>query len=361
MKLYFSILLAITCASAAAQSGRVVKSVFLQDISWVEATKVLTPSTVVVIPLGAGSKEHGPHLLLSTDLIQAEYFKDEVARRDSVVIAPTITYSYYPPFLSYAGSTSLSLFTSRNMVVDIVRSLAGYGPRRFYIINEGITTLVTLELAAKLLREEGIILGFSDYTRPSYEEAENRIRTRATGTHADEMETSNILWMRPQAVNMSKAVDDTMAKVRTGPILSPVKRENTTYTPSGVFGYATLATKEKGKKNTEAVVRQMMMDIDSIRHCALPSPPDHTSAYAGYTGSYSFGNGKKLLISVVNNQLQYVIDGRSLVGIYPLLPYGKDHFCSQQLDMLFLRSENNEVEKAWCNSASGEFWAIKEK
>src|SRR5882762_2746991 len=210
MKLYFSILLAITCASAAAQTGRVVKSVFLQDMTWIEATKVLTPSSVVVIPLGAGSKEHGPHLPLSADMIQAEYFKDEVAKQDSVIIAPTITYAYYPPFLSYAGSTSLRLFTARDMLVEVVRSLAGYGPRRFYVINEGITTLFALESAAKLLREEGIALSFSDYTRPSYEKAEKLVRTQATGTHADEIETSRMLFMRPEAVDMNKAVDDTM-------------------------------------------------------------------------------------------------------------------------------------------------------
>jgi creatinine amidohydrolase len=32
---------------------------------WIEAESVLTPETVVVIPLGAASKEHGPHLWLN--------------------------------------------------------------------------------------------------------------------------------------------------------------------------------------------------------------------------------------------------------------------------------------------------------
>jgi creatinine amidohydrolase len=321
----------------------------------------LTPSTVVVIPLGAGSKEHGPHLPLATDLIQAEYFRDELAKLDSVVIAPAITYSYYPPFLSYAGSTSLRLLTARDMLVEVVRSLAGYGPKRFYIINEGITTLVALESAAKILREDGIVLGFSDDTRPSYEKAEKLIKIQATGSHADEMETSLMLFIRPEIVNMNKAVDDTNAKVRSGPILSPVKKVNTSYAPSGVYGYATLATKEKGERGAAAELRQMMIDIDSIRLCVLPSQPDHTSEYAGYTGSYTFGNGKKLIISVVDNRLQYIIDGRSMVGIYPLSFYDNDHFCSQLLDMLFVRNDKNEVEKAWCNLFSGPFWATKEK
>ena len=35
------------------------KGVRLADITWQQAADVLRPETVVVIPLGAGSKEHG--------------------------------------------------------------------------------------------------------------------------------------------------------------------------------------------------------------------------------------------------------------------------------------------------------------
>ena len=38
------------------------QGVLLEDLTWIEAEKALTPDTVVVIPLGAASKEHGPHL-----------------------------------------------------------------------------------------------------------------------------------------------------------------------------------------------------------------------------------------------------------------------------------------------------------
>jgi creatinine amidohydrolase len=37
------------------------QGVLLEDLTWLDAEKVLGPETVVVIPLGAASKEHGPH------------------------------------------------------------------------------------------------------------------------------------------------------------------------------------------------------------------------------------------------------------------------------------------------------------
>ena len=45
----------------------------LGDMPWTEAERALTADRVVVLPLGAGSKEHGPHLTLGNDLILAEY------------------------------------------------------------------------------------------------------------------------------------------------------------------------------------------------------------------------------------------------------------------------------------------------
>src|SRR5271165_764343 len=93
--LFAPALLAITAVSPAfAEEG-----VLLEDLTWVEAEKVLTPETVVVIPVGAESKEHGPHLKLRNDFVMAEYFKRQVLAKANVAVAPTVNYSFYPAFV----------------------------------------------------------------------------------------------------------------------------------------------------------------------------------------------------------------------------------------------------------------------
>src|SRR5262249_54806522 len=72
------------------------RGVLLEDLTWVEAEKVLTRETVVVIPIGAAAKEHGPHLLLKNDWILAEHLKRRVLERCDVVVAPTLAYHFYP-------------------------------------------------------------------------------------------------------------------------------------------------------------------------------------------------------------------------------------------------------------------------
>jgi creatinine amidohydrolase len=182
------------------------KGILLENLTWIEAEKVLTPDTVVVIPLGAESKEHGPHLKLKNDYLIAEYLKKRILQSSDVVVAPTINYSFYPAFLEYPGSTSLRLETARDVVVDICRSLAKFGPKRFYILNTGISTLRPLAAAAEVLAGDGILMRYLDLHVT--ESVEKQIRKEEGGTHAEEIETSMMLYMAPESVDMKKAVKD---------------------------------------------------------------------------------------------------------------------------------------------------------
>ncbi|MCM3904561.1 MAG: hypothetical protein ND866_22920 [Pyrinomonadaceae bacterium] len=74
---------------------------------------------------------------------------------------PVLDYYYVPAFLEYPGSNSLRLETVRDLIVDICRSLARFGPRRFYVISTVIATLA-LKPAAETLAAEGILLHYLD-------------------------------------------------------------------------------------------------------------------------------------------------------------------------------------------------------
>src|SRR6266571_8016301 len=203
--LLFFAMVSITPGQARRQTQ--TKGILLKDLTWIEAEKILTPDTVVVIPLGAESKEHGPHLKLKNDFLMAEYLKQRVLEQSNVVIAPTINYNFYPAFLEYPGSTSLRLETARDVIVDVCRSLAHHGPRRFYIINTGVSTLDALKPAAERLANEGIILRYTDLLKIT-EPVEKAVSKQEGGTHADEIETSMMLYMAPGSVDMRKAVKD---------------------------------------------------------------------------------------------------------------------------------------------------------
>lgn len=250
------------------------KGVLLENLTWQEAEKVLKPETVVVIALGAAAKEHGPHLKLKNDWTMAEYYKARVLKSADVVIAPTINYHFYPAFVEYPGSTSLRLETARDLTVDICRGLSRFGPKRFYIINTGVSTLRALKPAAEILAADGILLHYLDVTK-DVADVVKPIEKQPGGTHADEIETSKMLYIAPVSVEMKKAVKDYNPRPdRPGIPLTrdPQKaaRGEGTYSPTGSWGDPTLATREKGRIVTEATFAAILKQIETLRR-ATPS------------------------------------------------------------------------------------------
>jgi len=237
------------------------KSVKLENLTWVEAEKVIKKCKIILIPLGARTKEHGPHMPLNTDWIIAEYLANRVASEVPVILMPTIQYGYYPSFLEYPGSVSLKLNTFKEMVKDICISMSNYGIKKFYVLNTGVSTIYGLKMAAEELRERGIEMRYTDILK-ALSSVEKEISEQEGGTHADEIETSMMLYIKPEVVDMSKAVKDYHPMKGRGLTRNPEKKDAGAYSPSGIFGDATLASAEKGKIIVENLVKYI---IDEVR------------------------------------------------------------------------------------------------
>lgn len=263
-------LLVIACVVAfplSASSQPKSKGTLLENLTWIEAEKVLNENTVVVIPLGAAAKEHGPHLKLKNDWLIAEYLKQRVLAEADVVIAPTVNYNFYPAFLEYPGSTSLRLETARDLIVDICKGLARFGPKRFYVLNTGVSTLRALKPAAEVLAGEGILLHYTDILKV-LGPVEKAVGKQEGGTHADEIETSMMLYMAPETVNMKKAAKDYHPSDKPGLTRDPNGKG--VYSATGIYGDATLATRAKGKIITNALVAGILNEIQELRKRELP-------------------------------------------------------------------------------------------
>jgi creatinine amidohydrolase len=237
-------------------------SVNIEDLTWLEAEKILQDYDVVLIALGARTKEHGPHLLLKNDFLMAEYLKNRVISEVPVVVLPTLQYGYYPAFLEYPGSVSLRAETFKNVVIDICMSMYGYGIRKYYILNTGVSTLRPLKSAADELEKKGVILRYFNIL-----EADKKIPSgymkQEGGTHADEGETSMMLYIAPETVDMNKAVKDYDARPnRRGLTRDPDGSGH--YSPTGIWGDPTLATREKGELIVKTTVKEIIKEVRAL-------------------------------------------------------------------------------------------------
>jgi creatinine amidohydrolase len=251
-----------------AQQG--TKGIRLADITWQQATDVLRPEAVVVIPLGAGSKEHGPHLKLGNDAILTDYLTRRVLAAADVIVAPAIPYHYYPAFIEYPGSASLTLPTASALTSEIALGLSRYGPRRFYVLNTGVSTARALQPAARALAMQGILLDYTDLAA-QLDRASASVRKQEGGTHADEVETSMMLYIDSASVDMSRAVKEYSPS--PGPLqLTRRRGAPGTFSESGVWGDPTLATREKGRVIVEGLVEAILGDIEALRRATPPAP-----------------------------------------------------------------------------------------
>lgn len=244
------------------------KGILLETLTWLEAERVLDERAIVVIPIGAVAKEHGPHLKLNNDWTLAEYLKRRVLQRADVIVAPTVGFHFYPAFADYPGSISLRLETARDLMVDICRSLAHFGPRRFYALNTGVSTVHALQAAAEVLGAEGILLHYTDLLR-LMGPIKRDITTQEGGTHADEAETSMMLYIKPSSVDMRKAVKDYHPGVGN---LTRDPQGVGAYSASGVYGDATLATRAKGQRLIAALVAEIIRDLVQLRAASVFGP-----------------------------------------------------------------------------------------
>jgi creatinine amidohydrolase len=201
------------------------------------------------------------------DAALAEHLTRRAASATPVVVAPMLTYHHYPGFEEYPGSVSLSLDTARNLTVDVVRSLAKHGPRRFYVLATADWSHAALEASAETLARDAILLRYTDVS--AHLEPLVRVIQQQEGVgHADEIETSMMLHVDAALVEMSKA-EKAFAPPSVPFLLTRRANVPGTYSPSGVWGDPTLATADKGRAVLDALVKGILGDIAALR-AAVP-------------------------------------------------------------------------------------------
>jgi uncharacterized protein (TIGR02246 family) len=156
-----------------------------------------------------------------------------------------------------------------------VRSLARYGPRRFYVLNTSSSTLGPLAAAARALAGAGILLAYTDPDSSIRKQAGVLKETPIAVGHAGEAATSMMLFVDPGSVDMTRAKRE-YAQGRG----SLVRDEGAdgVLSRSGTLGDATLATAAKGKVLVDALVAGIVADIEDVR--AAPLPEARTAAPA---------------------------------------------------------------------------------
>ncbi len=262
---------------------------FLQDLKWHEISDYLSRKDLILFPVGS-IEQHGQHLPLITDSAWAIDVAEVVAAQEEVLISPPLYFGWSPHHLAYPGSITLKPETLIQVIMDVCNSLIFHGFKKILILNgHRCANLPPIEIAASKLRNTTkAFIAILDLALIVTEEVRKICESDVGGFgHADEIETSFMLYKHPELVDMTKA----------GKNVSPVKSRffhsfispdhalsgnrywskptleewHKSTDPYGFKGDASLGTSEKGEKIFRAIVSNIIEVIQEISDIKIES------------------------------------------------------------------------------------------
>ncbi len=165
-----------------------------------------TPPVVAVLPWGA-TESHNRHLPYGTDVIEATRVAERAAdlshgRGGRVIVLPTIPFGNDEQQLDQACTISFTTPTATAILNDVARSLVRQNIDRLVILNaHGGNQFQPLVRDAQ--SQHGLLIVVVNF----YEMVPDVKRSafEAPGDHADEMETSLLLHLCPELVELQHA------------------------------------------------------------------------------------------------------------------------------------------------------------
>ena len=245
----------------------------LADLRWPDIARLLTERSIIVQPLGA-IEQHGPHLPLSTDFVVA----DELARATAADIGdehdvwflPTLAYTKSNEHAHFPGTIWMSAATMASTLDDIGRCVAMLPARKLVFLNAHGGNSALLGVANREVRlAHGLQTFLAHPGMPVDQGGTAPASELGMGIHGGTEETSLLLHLRPELVDMSVAtrnVPEQLASnrhVRFGGRVS-FGWLSSDFGPDGHIGDPTTATAERGKELFEGAVRNFAEALGEI-------------------------------------------------------------------------------------------------
>jgi len=259
------------------------RSRFWADLTTRDFAQLDPATTVAVLPVAA-TEQHGPHLPLSVDqtlvdgVIAAALPRLPAAA--PVLFLPTQQVGYSPEHSQFPGTLTLSSATVIATWIELGECVARAGVKKLLLLNSHGGQVSLMDIVARELRSRCKLIVYScswwnlplgDAVNGMFSAQEHRF-----GVHAGEIETSMMLALRPQQVDMAQARDfksSSQERAAKYAILgngssAKLGWQMQDYNTQGAAGNAAAATAEKGRAVLDAAGAQLALLLQELS--ALP-------------------------------------------------------------------------------------------
>jgi creatinine amidohydrolase len=247
----------------------------LAELTWQEVEAAVERSSTMLLPVGS-TEQHGHHLPLGVDVYMPEAVAERVAERTGCLLAPPIWFGVSPHHTFKPGTFTVESETFQHYVRDVCVSASEWGVESVILVNgHYLAQDPELEVVVRRLRTESDVEAFHVPLVELFADVAEEIRTGEVSFHASEFETSIMLELFPDLVDMdaATAVDppaeslpltdyDALGENEVGWAFTA--DEMASITPAGNVGDPTVATAEKGAALVDAAVSDVVTLIEEL-------------------------------------------------------------------------------------------------
>jgi creatinine amidohydrolase len=217
-------------------------SLALDELSWIDVAAHLARDPRLIIPVGA-LEQHGPHLPLGTNVLVARKVALDLSQEQEVLRAPTMYYGVnVRTERRYAGTATLAQKTLHRALNELLASWESQGIVEFILITahrhephlDALATLVTINARVRVISVWDVDIA-------------DLLDKQPGPLHGCEAETSVMLYLYPELVNMERARDFEISPTEFERYI----RDRLPKPPrggAGLIGYPTAATAAKGER-----------------------------------------------------------------------------------------------------------------
>jgi creatinine amidohydrolase len=244
------------------------------------------PRCIAVLPVAA-VEQHGPHLPLNVDATLVDGVVEatlpHLPAAQPVLFLPTQSVGFSPEHTRFAGTLTLKAETVIRLWTELAESVAQTGVKKLVLLNSHGGQVGLLDVVARDLRARLGMLVYSvnwfnlpltgddgEPVNDLFSADEHRF-----GIHAGEIETSMMLALKPEQVDMAKAQNfhsTSQDRAKKFSILGDGRSAKLAwqmqdYNPQGAVGNAAAATADKGRALLNAAGRslaQLLVQIDQL-------------------------------------------------------------------------------------------------